>query len=343
MKAMLLNGVFDLTKGQSPLSLHEIDIPQPETDEVLIKVKACGVCHTEIDEIEGRLIPPAYPVIPGHQVTGEVVSDSPVNKNIKRGDSVGVAWIYHACGKCHWCLSGYENLCPSFKATGRDVNGGYAEYIKAKADFVYKIPDNISYIDAAPMLCAGAIGYRSVKLANIKDGQVLGLSGFGASAHLVVKLVKYLYPSTEIIVFARNASEQQFAIELGAKWAGDFSDTPPLHPDSIIDTTPVWTTVIKSLEHLTPGGRLIINAIRKENIDQNYLLHLDYPRHLWMEKEIKSVANVTRADVSGFLEAASAIPIKPAVQLYSLKEANTAIIEIKQRKIKGAKVLVMDM
>ncbi len=340
---MLLSGVYDLTKSYSPLSLHEIDIPQPENDEILIKVRACGVCHTEIDEIEGRLMPPAYPVIPGHQVTGEVISDTPANKQIKKGDRVGVAWIYHACGKCHWCLSGLENLCPSFKATGLNVNGGYAEYMVAKAEFVFKIPENISYIEAAPMLCAGAIGYRSVKLAAIQNGQVLGLSGFGASAHLVIKLVKYLYPLTDIIVFARNASERQFAIELGAKWAGDFSDAPPLRPDAIIDTTPVWNTVIKSLENLAPGGRLVINAIRKENIDLNYLLQLDYPKHLWMEKEIKSVANVTRADVSGFLESASAIPVKPEVQLYSLKEANKALIEIKKREIKGAKVLVMDM
>ncbi len=342
MKAMILNGVSDLTVNHSPLSLHEVDIPQPKSDEILIKVKACGVCHTEIDEIEGRLSPSGFPVIPGHQVAGEVVRIPSGSRSIREGDRVGVAWIYHACGKCRWCISGLENLCPSFKATGRDVNGGYAEYMVAKSDFVYKIPDNISFIDAAPMLCAGAIGYRSIRLAAIQNGQVLGLSGFGASAHLVLKLVKYLYPSTEILVFARNTSEQQFAVELGARWAGNFNDTPPLTPDAIIDTTPVWTPVIKSLEKLAPGGRLIINAIRKENVDLNYLLYLDYPRHLWMEKEIKSVANVTRADVSGFLETASAIDLKPEVQLYSLREANKALVEIKQRKIKGAKVLVMD-
>lgn len=342
MKAMILTGVSDLTVNHSPLLLHEVDVPQPKNDEILIKVKACGICHTEIDEIEGRLLPSGYPVIPGHQVAGEVVSVYPENRNIKVGDRVGVAWIYHACGKCHWCMSGLENLCPSFKATGRDVNGGYAEYMVAKTDFVFKIPDNISFIHAAPMLCAGAIGYRSVRLAAIQNGQVLGLSGFGASAHLVLKLVKYLYPSTEILVFARNISEQQFAVELGASWAGNFTDAPPVFPDAIIDTTPVWSPVMQSLAYLAPGGRLVINAIRKENVDLNYLLQLDYSRHLWMEKEIKSVANVTRADVSGFLQTASDLALKPEVQLYSLREANKALVEIKQRKIKGAKVLVMD-
>ncbi len=339
---MILNGVIDLSANHLPLSLQEIDAPTPESDEILIKVKACGVCHTEIDEIEGRVAPPRYPVIPGHQVVGEVVSNPPGNKDIKKGDMVGVAWIYHACGKCRWCISGNENLCLSFKATGRDVNGGYAEYMVAKTDYIFKIPDNISFIDAAPMLCAGAIGYRSLRLSAIQNGMVLGLSGFGASAHLVLKLVKYLYPLTDVLVFARNISEQQFAIELGASWAGNFTDTPPVRPDAIIDTTPVWTPVIQSLENLAPGGRLVINAIRKENVDLNYLYQLDYPRHLWMEKEIKSVANVTRSDVSGFLESASAIPLKPDVQLYSLEEANKALTEIKQRKIKGAKVLVIN-
>jgi propanol-preferring alcohol dehydrogenase len=341
MRAMILTGVYDLGIQTAPLQAAEVNIPQPADDEVLIKVKTCGICHTEIDEIEGRTPPPFYPVIPGHQVVGEIVDGALNDKGLSAGKRVGVAWIFHACGKCIWCLSGQENLCPDFIATGRDVNGGYAEYMVAKKKYIFSIPDLLSNEEAAPMLCAGAIGYRSLRLSGIVDGMVLGLSGFGASAHLVMKMIKYMYPHTKVIVFARNHEERQFALELGASWAGDFTDIPLLSPHSVIDTTPVWMPVIESLKHLMPGGRLVINAIRKENSDISYWQKLSYPDHLWMEKEIKSVANVTWQDVHDFLELAASIPIKPEVQLYPLEEANIALTEIKQRKIKGAKVLVM--
>ncbi|MBN1414369.1 MAG: zinc-dependent alcohol dehydrogenase family protein [Bacteroidales bacterium] len=341
MKAMLLKGVYDLTHQTTPLQLTETDIPQPAEDEVLMKIRTCGVCHTEIDEIEGRTPPPFYPVIPGHQAVGEVMEDA-ADAGLKAGDRVGVAWIYHACGKCSWCCSGLENLCPEFMATGRDVHGGYAEYMIAKKNFVHRIPDTIRNEEAAPMLCAGAIGYRSLRLTEITNGMTLGLAGFGASAHLVMKMISHLYPDTEVIVFARSQEERKFALELGAKWAGDFTDCTPLLPHAIIDTTPVWKPVVESMRHLLPGGRLVINAIRKENHDIHYWEKLSYPDHLWMEKEIKSVANVTRNDVRGFLDLAAAIPIIPEVQLYPLEEANRALTEIKQRRIKGAKVLVVD-
>jgi propanol-preferring alcohol dehydrogenase len=341
MKAMLLSKVYDLSHQTEPLLLTEINIPQPADDEVLIKVNTCGVCHTEIDEIEGRTPPPVYPIIPGHQVVGEIADGTSVEHGLAVGTRVGVAWIYNACGKCAWCLSGQENLCPDFKATGRDVNGGYAEYMIAKKKYVYCIPDSLSNEEAAPLLCAGAIGYRSLRLSGIADGMVLGLSGFGASAHLVMKMIKQMFSHTNVIVFARSHEERQFALELGATWAGDFADVPPLPPNAIIDTTPVWMPVIESLKHLQPGGRLVINAIRKENIDISHWQKLSYPQHLWMEKEIKSVANVTRQDVQEFINLAASIPIKPEVQLYSLEEANTALVEIKQRKIKGAKVLMV--
>jgi propanol-preferring alcohol dehydrogenase len=341
MKAMLLNRVCDLTVNNKPLDLSDIPKPKAASDEVLIKINVCGVCHTELDEIEGRTSPCKFPVVPGHQVVGIVEDMYDKSNVIKTGDRVGVAWIYSSCGKCKYCLSGQENLCPFFMATGRDVHGGYAEYMVAKKDFIFKIPEVFSDSEAAPLLCAGAIGYRSLKLTGLKNGQTLGLTGFGASAHLVLKMVRYKYPDTEVYVFARSEEERNFARQLGAVWTGDTTDISPVNLDSIIDTTPVWKPVVEALNNLAPGGRLVINAIRKESIDIDYLMKMDYSKHLWMEKEIKSVANVERNDVSEFLKIASEIPIKPEIQKYSLKEANKALLEIKQRKIKGAKVLVM--
>ncbi|MDP4222949.1 MAG: zinc-dependent alcohol dehydrogenase family protein [Bacteroidota bacterium] len=341
MKSMILQSVTDLRQNTSPLVKRELPDPEPKENEILLKVSVCGVCHTELDEIEGRTPPPRFPVIPGHQVIGRIVATGRKAKDYITGDRVGVAWIYSACGKCSYCLSGLENLCPEFRATGRDANGGYAEYMTISEAFVYKIPDIFTDSQAAPLLCAGAVGYRSVKLAGIENGQNIGLTGFGAAGHLVLKVIKYQYPATHIYVFARSKSEQAFSLELGASWAGDTTDDAPELLDCIIDTTPVWKPVVAALERLKPGGRLVINAIRKEAIDKDYLLNLDYSRHLWMEKEIKSVANVTRSDVREFLDIASRMPLIPEVQEYSLDEANKALTELKNRKIKGAKVLVI--
>ena len=257
----------------------------------------------------------------------------------KEGDRLGVAWIHSACGKCEYCLSGNENLCPEFRATGRDANGGYAQYMVVPETFAYPIPSVFTDEEAAPLLCAGAIGYRSMKLTNLKDGQRLGLTGFGASGHLVLKMVRHKYPDMPVYVFARSRQEQEFALHLGAAWAGDTEDEPPSKMEAIIDTTPVWTPIVAALKNLAPGGRLVINAIRKESIDQDALLKLDYSSHLWMEKEIKSVANVARSDVQEFLELAANIPVKPEVETFSLENANQALLELKQRKIRGAKVL----
>lgn len=341
MKAMILEQTGNLIDNQQPLKLAEIPIPTPKPGEILIKVTACGVCHTELDEIEGRTPPPAFPMVLGHQVVGHVVENND-GRLLQTGERVGVAWIFSACGACDHCLAGEENLCADFKATGRDVNGGYTEYLCVPEAFAYPIPEIFSDIQAAPQLCAGAIGYRSLRLTNIKDGQSLGLTGFGASAHLVLKLVRYQFPNTKVFVFSRSKPEQEFARELGAVWSGDIGERSPQKLDCIIDTTPVWKPVVEALEDLTPGGRLVINAIRKESIDQDYLLKLDYPSHLWMEKEIKSVANVTRQDVIQYLDFAAKIPILPEVQTYSLEQANLALMELKTRQIRGAKVLVME-
>ncbi len=335
---MLLTRICDLRQERQPLVLSEVPRPSPGEREILLRVLACGVCHTELDEIEGRT-PPRLPVITGHQVVGRIEKTGPDANRFKLGERAGVAWIFSACGTCKYCRSGQENLCPDFVGTGRDVNGGYAEYMVIGEDFAYPIPDVFSEVEAAPLLCAGAIGYRSLKLTGLQDGQSLGLTGFGASGHLVLLLVKHRYPKTKVYVFARAEKERKLARELGAIWAGDTDEPSPEKLDAIIDTTPVWKPVVEALKNLRHGGRLVINAIRKEELDKDYLLRLDYPAHLWMEKEIKSVANVTRVDIAEFLEIASKIPIKSKVQEFMLEEANTALLELKSGLIRGAKVL----
>lgn len=339
MKAMILNKISSLKTNKQPLELVDISVPDAKPNEVLIKVSVCGVCHTELDEIEGRTSPPKLPVVLGHQAVGSVVKLGSENIKLQIGDRVGVAWIFSACGKCKFCIEGNENLCNEFRATGRDVNGGYAEYMTAQEKYVHRIPEVFTDAEAAPLLCAGAIGYRSIKLARLKDGQKLGLTGFGASAHLVLKMVNHKYPNTSVYVFARKDEERKFAKELGAVWAGNTSDPSPEKLNSIIDTTPAWKPVVEAMGNLEKGGRLVINAIRKEEADKDYLQNLSYPDHLWLEKEIKTVANVTGKDVSDFLELAAKASIKPETLIYPLEEANKALLELKEKHIKGAKVL----
>jgi len=341
MRAWILKNVCDLRTERKPLELVEMPLPEPSDGELRIRVLCCGVCHTELDEIEGRTPPSLFPMILGHQVVGMVDKNGPHSSRFKVGDRVGVAWIYEACGNCEECKSGRENLCADFKGTGRDANGGYAEFMVVKDQFAYHIPEVFSNAQAAPLLCAGAIGYRSLNLAGLQNGKTLGLSGFGASGHLVLKMAMHLYPASRILVFARDEAEQEFAKSLGAYWAGDFNSPPPFTSHAIIDTTPVWNTIIKSLSNLHRGGRLVINAIRKENVDKESLLSIDYPEHLWMEKEIKSVANIVRQDVELFLELAASIPIIAEVETYAFEKANEALVDLKQKHVKGAKVLMM--
>ncbi len=338
MKAMVLSKPCNLKENPTPLELMEIPVPVPDADGILLKVSSCGVCHTELDEIEGRTPPPRLPIILGHQVIGRVEAIGKQVSGVGIGDRMGVAWIFSACGRCKFCLAGMQNLCPEFQATGRDANGGYAQYMTVARGFAYTIPDIFSDVEAAPLLCAGAIGYRSLRLTGLKDGQRLGLTGFGASAHLVLKMVKHRYPDTDIYVFARSAVERQFALELGAVWAGGTAERAPHKLDSIIDTTPAWQPIVEALANLESGGRLVINAIRKEGGKQS-LLDLDYPQHLWQEKEIKSVANITQADVTEFLSLAADMGLKPEIQEFSLKQANEALMALKDGPIRGAKVL----
>jgi propanol-preferring alcohol dehydrogenase len=339
MRAMILRALAELDRNPEPLEMADLAAPEPGEGEVRIRVAVCGVCHTELDEIEGRLPPPRLPVVLGHQAVGRVEALGPGAAGLREGDRVGIAWIGWACGRCKACLAGNENLCPFFRATGRDVDGGYAESMTVPAAFAHPIPEVFTDVEAAPLLCAGAIGYRSLKLAGIEDGEALGLTGFGASAHLVLKMARHRYPNSKVYVFARSEGERAFARELGAVWAGESGEEPPEKLAAVIDTTPAWQPVVDALRNLEPQGRLVINAIRKEERDKAALLGLDYPRDLWMEKEIKSVANVARSDVREFLALAAEIPLHPEVEEFPLADANRALRELKARSVRGAKVL----
>ena len=337
---MLLHEPSRLVDGSSPLEAADVAVPVPGRRDVLVRVSVCGVCRTDLDIVEGRLTAPHYPVIPGHQVVGHVAGVGDEVSDLRSGDRVGVAWIHSACGQCAWCRSGHENLCPHFRSTGCDENGGYAEYVVVPAAFAHAIPPELPDASAAPLLCAGAIGLRSLRLTELVDGQPLGLTGFGASAHLVLQLARHRLPASPVYVFARNAREREFARELGAAWTGDTSDEPPEHMAAIIDTTPAWKPVVSALERLLPAGRLVINAIRKSRADQRELESLDYARHLWMEREIKSVANVTRADVREMLAEAVAMRLKPSVEELPLTEANDALRRLARGEgVRGALVL----
>lgn len=339
MKAMVIKKLSNLRENSTPVEYVDLPDPSPEENEILIQVLTCGVCHTELDEIEGRTPPPELPVVPGHQVVGKVVENGRSANRFKSGERVGVAWIYSADRTCKYCSQGEENLCAEFKATGRDANGGYAQYMTVPEDFAYPIPDVFSDAEAAPLLCAGAVGYRALRLTGLKDGENLGLTGFGASAHMVLKVVRQHYPNSKIYVFSISEGERNFARELGSVWTGDIGQSSPEKVACMIDTTPVWKPVVEAMRNLERGGRLVINAIRKEDVDKDYLQNLKYHTHLWMEKEIKSVANVTRKDVGEFLELAAQVPLKPEIQEYPLEDANQALLELKKGEIRGAKVL----
>jgi alcohol dehydrogenase, propanol-preferring len=336
MRAMLLQSVAGFDTNAEPLSLVDWPEPAPGAGEILLRVSACGVCHTELDEIEGRSPPPLLPVIPGHQVVGHVQRTGAGCRRYRRGERVGVGWIHSSDG------SAMENISPAFRATGRDANGGYAEYMTVPEAYAYPIPDVFTDVAAAPLLCAGGVGFRALRLTSIRDGQILGLTGFGGSGHLVLQLARYLYPSSPVYVFARSAREREFARELGAAWAGATDAEPPAAPHAIIDTTPAWQPVLAALSCLRPGGRLVINAIRKETADRELLAGISYEQQLWLEKEIKTVANVTRRDIAEFLPIAAAVPLRVETQSYPLEAANQALQDLRRGHVRGAKVLVIN-
>lgn len=341
MHAMQLVRSGPIEPNRDALQAIELDRPKPGPGELRIRVSACAVCHTELDQIEGRIATP-LPRIPGHQVIGTIDDVGAEVDRAQIGQRVGVGWIASACGQCHWCRRGEENLCPEFRATGCDIDGGYAEYMTLAADYAHPVPPELNDFEAAPMLCAGAIGLRSLRLTGLRNGQTLGLTGFGASNHLVLALARALFPDSAVMVWARDAGQRKQALERGADWAGDTLDQPPQAPDAIIDTTPVWSTVLAALERLAPGGRLVINAIAKQSEDRQQLAELDYPSQLWREKEIKSVANVTRADIRDFLKLAATHHFQPEIQVLPLAEVNRALRAIRFGGFKGAFVLNID-
>jgi len=353
MKAMVLRELCEIeVDGRTPLThlpltsvplqLEEVPVPSPGPGGILLKIQACGVCRTELDQIEGRITPPRLPVVPGHQAVGVVAGLGTQATKYKVGDRVGVTWLYSSCGRCKFCRGGEENLCDRFQGTGCHVDGGYAEYMALPADFAVRIPPEFTDpVKAAPLMCSGAVGYRSLKLSGMENGKTLGLYGFGSAHHLVLQMARFAYPGSRLFIFARNPQERELAKRLGADWTGDIEDRTPEKLDCAIDTTPAWKPVVYALENLEKGGRLVLNLIRKEAADKDYLLKLDYAQHLWLEKEIKTVANVTRKDAEEALALVAKARLQPEVQEFKLEEANKALIEVKSGRIRGSKVLVM--
>lgn len=333
MRAQVLKEISPIE--ERPLRLVDLPVPSPKPKEILVKVSACGVCHTELDEIEGRL-QCKLPIVLGHEIVGKVEGLGSGVTKFGIGGRVGIAWIHAACGRCRFCKEGNENLCSEFEGTGCQANGGYAEYTVVSEDFAYSIPDRLTDSQAAPLLCAGAIGFRGLRLSGIKSGQALGLFGFGASAHIVTQIARYW--GYEVYVFTRSEEHRNLARELGAAWTGRAEDDPPKRLNCAIDFTPVGETVPNALRVIEKGGRLVIAVIRKRNL----VPPLDYDELLWHEKEIKSVANITRKDTQDFIALAAEIPIIPEVQEFTLEEANEALVLLKQGKIQGAAVLRID-
>ncbi len=333
MKAMILDRQSPIE--EKPLKHTDLPIPTPNDRQILVEVSVCGACHTDLDEAEGRLKPTKSPIVPGHQVVGKVVDKGKDVTKHKIGDRVGITWLFSSCGECEFCRTGSENLCARAKWTGKDANGGYAEFTVIGEDFAYPIPERFSDSQAAPLLCAGVIGYRTLRLADIKDGQKIGLFGFGASAHIVIQIIKYKFPNSPVFVFTKTAKHAELAKNLGAVWTGFSGDKPPEKLNKIMDFTPVGECVRDALGVLERGGRLIINAIRKETPVPS----LDYAEFLWLEKEIKSVANVTRQDAEEFLPLAARIPIAPTIEEFPLGQANEVLCSIKNSKLRAAAVL----
>jgi alcohol dehydrogenase, propanol-preferring len=333
MKALILPRTAPIENN--PLQEADLPTPVPKRDEVLMKVSACGMCHTDLDEAEGRLQPSVLPIVLGHQVVGTVERRGDAVTRHQIGDRVGVTWLYSNCGRCRFCRTGRENLCEQARWTGKDANGGYAEYMAVGENWAYPIPPTFSDEQAAPLLCAGVIGYRSIRLADIADGETIAIFGFGASAHLVIQMLRYRYPNSRVLVFTRGRDHQDFSRQLGASWAGDIGQTPPAKADKAFDFTPIGEAVKEALAVLERGGRLVINAIRKITP----IPELPYAEYLWHERQITSVANVTRRDAEEFLPLAAQIPIAPTVEVFQPEQVDEALQLLKEGKLKAAGVL----
>ncbi len=317
-----------------PLSLEEVAIPTPAVGQVLLRVNACGVCHTDLHTVEGDIHPPTLPITPGHQVVGVIdqLGEGAMEK-FKIGDRVGVPWLHHACGACAACRRGEENLCESASFTGFHVNGGFAEFMLAEAGYLLPIPNVIPDEEAAPLLCAGIIGYRSLHKADVSPGERVGLFGFGASAHLAIQVARHW--DCEIYVFTRSESHRRHAEELGAIWVGSAEDQPPESLDRAVIFAPAGWIVPLALEKIRPGGTIAINAIHMSDIPQiPYAL-------IYGERSLRSVANATYQDGLEFLKLAAEIPVRATIQAYSLEEGNQALLDMKHSRINGEGVLLV--
>jgi propanol-preferring alcohol dehydrogenase len=329
MKAMQLNQTALV--DTSPLKLVDIDIPQPGPQQVRLKIHACGVCHTDLHIVEGDLELPRLPTVPGHQIVGvaEVVGDEVTLHQV--GDRLGVPWLYQSCGQCRYCRAGKENLCEQIQFTGLHANGGFAEYMVVAEKFAYPIPAVFGNAEAAPLLCAGVIGYRSLRLSRIEPGQRLGLYGFGAAAHIVLQIARHW--GCQVFVFTRSEHHRELARLLGAAWAGQAGDDPGVLMDSSIIFAPAGWLVPEALRILDKGGVLALGGIHMSPIPE-----IPYSL-LWHERTIQSVANSTRQDVVELLQVAAEIPIKTEVEIFDLSQANQVLSRLKQSKINGAGVL----
>ncbi|HEY64375.1 MAG TPA: zinc-dependent alcohol dehydrogenase family protein [Caldilineae bacterium] len=314
-----------------PLRLEEVPDPTPGPGEIRIRVRACGICHTDLHTIEGELTLPRLPVIPGHQIVGTVDQIGPGVTHFQIGDRVGVPWLNSTCGQCTYCQSGQENLCERAQFTGLHVDGGYAQYTIVKEDFAYHLPEGYSDLQVAPLLCAGIIGYRALRLSEIKPGGRLGLYGFGASAHIVIQIA--IHWGCEVYVFTRSEEHRQLARELGAVWTGRAEDTPPEQMDSSIIFAPAGPLVLEALRVLRKGGTLALAGIYMSPIPE-----MPYDLLYW-ERTIRSVANSTREDAEGLLRVAPEVPIRTEIETYPLEQVNQALLRLKRSEIRGAAVL----
>jgi propanol-preferring alcohol dehydrogenase len=332
MKAMVLRHTGDL--AADPLRLHDIPIPEPGPGEVLVEISVCAICRTDLHVIEGELDRPKLPLIPGHQAVGVIKQIGSGVTTRRPGERVGIAWLQGTCGHCPYCRSGRENLCLAARFTGYQVDGGYAEYAVVPAPFAYPIPSAFSDQDAAPLLCAGIIGYRALRLSRIERGQRLGLYGFGASAHIAIQIARHW--TCDVYVCSLKAEHRTLAREMGAAWVGEASQPPPVPLHAAIIFAPAGELVIPALRALDRGGTLALAGIHMSVIPP-----IDYDRDLFGERTISSVTANTRQDGLDLLREAAAIPIKPRTQCYPLAEANRALQNLKAGAINGAGVLVI--
>jgi alcohol dehydrogenase, propanol-preferring len=316
---------------QAPLLAKDIPEPTPGPGEIRVRVRVCGVCHTDLHIVQGELPMHKLPVVPGHQVVGIVDALGAGAKGFREGDRAGVIWLHSTDGSCEYCRRDSENLCVSAKFTGYDVNGGYSEAVVVPADFAYPIPKTFSDESAAPLLCAGVIGYRSLKLSGAKKSDRLGLYGFGASAHIVAQIARHM--GCEVYVFTRAAAHRELAMKLGAVWVGDAKDRPPHELDAAIVFAPAGPIVLDALRALRKGGTVALAGITMTAIPE-----MDYSL-IYGERVVRSVANSTRQDARELLELASDVPVHTAVTLYPLEEANRALADMKHSRIEGAAVL----